>query len=69
MAEAVFAIAGFSFGLCLMGGLIDDGFIRPMTGYWIGLPILAVCLVAIVGIGANRACRYSDISKQEKAPE
>jgi hypothetical protein len=48
MLSAFFAIGGIGFGLALSGGLIDDGMIRPLTGYWAGMVLLVPSLIACV---------------------
>jgi hypothetical protein len=48
MLAAVFAIGGVGFGVVISGGLIDDGFIKPLTGYWVGMAMLVPSLIACV---------------------
>jgi hypothetical protein len=48
MLSGVLAIGGVGFGLVISGGLIDDGFIKPLTGYWVGMALLVPSLIACV---------------------
>jgi len=51
---AVFGVGGFGFGLAMSGGLIDDGFIKPLTGYWFGVALLAPSLIVCVCLAARK---------------
>jgi hypothetical protein len=50
----VFAIGGFGFGLVIAGGLISDGFIQPLTGYWAGMALLFPSLITCLYFVARK---------------
>jgi hypothetical protein len=54
MLTAFFAIGAFAFGLVLAGGLIDDGMIKPLTDYWVGMALLVPSMIACVFVAIRR---------------
>jgi hypothetical protein len=54
MLTAFFAIGGFGFGLVISGGLISDGVIKPLTGYWVGMILLVPSLIACLCLAIRK---------------